>query len=60
MAGGRGTFNTRLWEKKEVALITTLRIFSTHIIVGLVRGYDIRMVPSPHQKRGVGSRHNFE
>ena len=40
-----GIFNARLWKKEEVALITILRIFHTHIIAGAVHEYDIRIVP---------------
>lgn len=45
-----GIFSARLWKKKEVPLITILRIFSTHIIAGVVHGYDIRIVPTHPQK----------
>lgn len=52
---GWNIFNTRFGERKEVALITVVRIFSTHIIAGVVHGYDIRLVPSfstPQKRTG--------
>lgn len=45
-------------KRKEVALITILRIFSTHTIAGAVHEYDIKIVPFPHQKK-VGGQEEF-
>lgn len=47
-------------KRKEVALITVLRIFSTHRIAGAVLVYDIKIVPFPHQKKVGGAGRIFE
>lgn len=62
----QGIFNARLWKKKEVALITILRIFSTCIISRFVHGCDVRIaptIPTPHKskkKRDEESLNRFE
>lgn len=59
-AVGRVFLKPDTGKKKEVALITILRVFSTYIIAVVAHVYDTKIVPSPSHPPALSDGRNSE